>query len=171
MGLVPFLRAITWRGDACGWKGRSRLEVLQEPSKKWTNDVDVGDMLTRTCQTMNSTGHRSFLSSAGLDSSPPSPSTCAQHLHQELDGCGWASEVHHGLEWFHGNDSAAGSNDGCDNGRMADKEMTFINDASALSTSENTEQQSGASMEEAAICRPTHDHNPRCGSDLPSFPL
>ena len=51
-----------------------------------------------------------------------------------------------------------------------DKEMAFVNDASALSTSENTEQ-SGASMEEAAVCRPTHDHNPHCGSDLPSFPL
>jgi len=34
---------------------------------------------------------------------------------------------------------------------MADKEMAFVNDASALSTSENTEQ-FGASMEEAASC-------------------
>jgi len=60
-----FLRAITWRGDTCGWKGRSRLEVLEEPSKKWTNDV--GDVLMRTRQTiMDSTGHprNSFLSSS-----------------------------------------------------------------------------------------------------------
>jgi len=65
--------------------------------------------------------------------------------------CGWASEVHHGLERFRGDGSGAGSNGGCDNGRMADKEMAFVNDVSALSTSENTEQQSGASMKEAAI--------------------
>ena len=60
-----------------------------------------------------------------------------------------ASEVHHGLERFHGNDSGAGSKDGCDNGQMADKEMTFVDDASALSTSEDTEQL-GGSMKEAA---------------------
>ena len=45
-GTRSILRAITWRGDTCGWKGRSHLEVLQEPSKKWTNDV--GDVLMRT---------------------------------------------------------------------------------------------------------------------------
>ena len=60
-----FFEAITWRGDACGWKGRPRLKVLQEPSKKRTNDV--GEVLMRTRQTiMDSTGHlrNSFFSSS-----------------------------------------------------------------------------------------------------------
>ena len=30
-------------------------------------------------------------------------------------GCGWISEVHHGLERFRGNDSGAGRKDGGDN--------------------------------------------------------
>ena len=151
MGL--FFGAITWRGDTCGWKGRSRLEVLQGPSKKWTNDV--GDVLKRTRQWIRQ--------NIGTASFHPRLITVTQSINmlsiKNWTGCSCASEVHHGLERFCGDDSGAGSKDGCDNEQMADKEMAFVNDAPALSTSEDTEQ-SGASMKEAAIHHP-HDHNPQ----------
>jgi len=119
MGL--FFGTITWRGDTCGWKGRSHFEVLQEPSKKWTNDV--GQVLMRTRQTRTSSEQLPFFLA-----SSPSPSPINARNIKSWTGCGWESEVHHGLEQFRGDDSGAGSKDGCDNRRMADKEMAFVND-------------------------------------------